>query len=141
MPIDIGKNLKIIPTNDTKVSKFVRNYDQVHDYIDEHCSRQVVYYAYVYPRQRYIETEVSPFYFDVPIAYSTKELTSSSGEPTGSVQLFYSTNYTVEPTYGYLCGMGIMTSVSEVEYSSSFTGNITEFYSNGFKDSYYKAIR
>ena len=35
MPVNIGKNLKIEPTNDTKVSKFVRNYKQIHDYIDE----------------------------------------------------------------------------------------------------------
>ena len=34
MPINIGKNLKIEPTNDTKVSKFVRSYKQVHDYIE-----------------------------------------------------------------------------------------------------------
>ena len=141
MPINIGKNLKIEPTNDTKVSKFVRNYDQIHNYIEEQNPRNIVYYAYVYPKQRYVNREVAPFNLDVSIVYSTKELTSSSGEPTGSVQLFYSTNYTVEPSYGYLCGIGIMTSVSEVESSSSFTGNITEFYSNGFKDSYYKAIR
>lgn len=35
MPINIGKNLKIQPTNDTKVSKFVRSYDKIYDYIDE----------------------------------------------------------------------------------------------------------
>ena len=89
MPINIGKNLKIEPTNDTKVSKFVRNYDQIHNYIEEQNPRNIVYYAYVYPKQRYVNREVAPFNLDVSIVYSTKELTSSSGEPTVSVQLFY----------------------------------------------------
>jgi len=35
MPINIGKNLKIQPTNDTKVSKFVRSYDKIYNYIEE----------------------------------------------------------------------------------------------------------
>lgn len=35
MPINIGKNLKIQPTNDAKVSKFVRSYNKIYDYIEE----------------------------------------------------------------------------------------------------------
>ena len=34
MPINIGKNLKIEPTNDNKVSKFVRSYNQIYNYIN-----------------------------------------------------------------------------------------------------------
>ena len=33
MPINAGKNLKISPTNDTKVSRFVRDYSNISDYI------------------------------------------------------------------------------------------------------------
>ena len=33
MPINVGKNLKISPTNDTKVSRFVRDYSNISDYI------------------------------------------------------------------------------------------------------------
>ena len=33
MPINVGKNLKISPTNDTKISRFVRDYSNIHDAI------------------------------------------------------------------------------------------------------------
>ena len=33
MPINVGKNLKISPTNDTKISRFVRDYSDIHDTI------------------------------------------------------------------------------------------------------------
>jgi len=134
MPINIGKNLKIEPTNDTKVSKFVRNYNQIHDYFTEKYSNPK-YYAYVYPTGRNLGSSSQ----DAIIVYSTKELTSSSGESTGSQEFFYTTYY-ISP-YGDRHGTCIMTSASEVESSNTFTGNITEFYDNGYKDSLFRAIR
>ena len=144
MPINIGKNLKIIPTNDAKVSNFVRNYNEVHDYIEEHCSRQVVYYAYYFCNGCLIDlTDYSdPFYsLDYEhafIVYCEKEITSSSGESTG-IYTFY---YQPINLYGYpQSGTSISKNVSEVLSSHHTEMNVITLKSDGFKLSFERAIR
>ena len=68
MPINVGKNLKISPTNDTKISRFVRDYSNISDYISS----------------QYPDTSQPVMLSDVLEVLITKYTLSYSELPTGA---------------------------------------------------------
>lgn len=114
MPINIGKNLKIEPTNDIKVSRFVRNYNEIHDYIDEEA--KPTYYAYYTINGDYYSPDE-----DCCVIYSPEIWTNQGTSTTGSKDYEYSWEFMGISTDGTGFATGVLT--------------ISEFIDNGFKTS------